>query len=62
MKFIFTCRRTFVSIFAISCLTFLGYIGDAEVAGSVATVALALAASNAAQKTLAKKDVPPGKE
>ena len=55
-----TCRRTFVAIFAISCLTALGFIGAVDVAGSIATVALAVAAANAAQKSFAKRDIPPG--
>jgi len=49
-----------VAIFAISCLTALGFIGAVDVAGSIATVALAVAAANAAQKSFAKRDIPPG--
>lgn len=59
MKYITTCRRTFVAIFAIGCLTALGF-NDLEVAGSIATVAMAVAASNAAQKAFQKKDHQPG--
>lgn len=60
MKYIWTCRRTFVALFAISCLTALGLTAGLEVSGSIATVALAVAASNAAQKAIQKKDNPPG--
>jgi hypothetical protein len=54
VKRIWTCRRTFVAIFAISCLTLLGFYGGLEVAGAIATVALAVAASNAAEKSFSK--------
>ena len=56
MKFIFKCRRTFIAVFSISCLTALGLLAHLEVAGAIATVAMAVAAANAAQKTFSKKD------
>jgi low temperature requirement protein LtrA len=49
MKKVFTCRRTVIALFAISCLTALGILVNAEVAGAIATVALAVAAANATQ-------------
>jgi hypothetical protein len=49
MKKIWTDRRTFVGIVAIMSLTYLGATGGADVAGAIATVALAVAAANAAQ-------------
>lgn len=55
MKKIWTDRRTFVGIVAIASLTYLGITGGADVAGSIATVALAVAAANAAQGVFEKK-------
>lgn len=55
MKSIFKCRRTVVSLFAISCLTLLGLKVGAEVGGAIATVALALSGVNAAQNIFSKK-------
>jgi len=50
MKHIWKCRRTFIAVFSISCLTALGIFSGLEVGGPIATVAFAIAASNAAQK------------
>ena len=56
MKYVFECRRTFTAIFSIICLTSLGIMVKAEVAGAIATIAMAIAASNACQKVWEKKD------
>jgi len=50
MSRIKNCRRTFIAVLAILCLTLLGaYNNSVEVAGSIAAIAMALAASNAYQ-------------
>lgn len=49
MKSILTCRRTFIAFTSIVCLTGLGLHGTADVASAIATVAMALAAANAAE-------------
>jgi hypothetical protein len=55
MKSLFSCRRTFLSFFAIICLTYLGHEG-ADVAGSIAFIAAALAGANASQGIFTKKE------
>ena len=49
MRKVLSCRRTLIALFAISCLTALGLVVNAEVSGAIATVALAIAAANATQ-------------
>lgn len=46
---ILKCRRTTVSLYAITCLTFLGYTKGIEAAASISSIALGLAAANAWQ-------------
>lgn len=60
MKYIWVCRRTFVAIFAISCLTAIGVMTDLDVASAIATTALAVAGANSAQKIFQREDNPPG--
>jgi len=55
MSKIWSCRRTFVAVLAILCLTGLGIFSAATVAPSIATVALAIAGANAFQKSQEKK-------
>lgn len=50
MKYIYTCRRTFLSVVSILCLTFLGYYAKAEVAGALATIVIGVAGANSFQK------------
>ena len=50
MKFLYQCRRTFLGISAIACLTFLGYTKDIDVSIALAGVVASVAASNSAQK------------
>jgi hypothetical protein len=47
-------RRLFAAIFAISCLTFLGYTKGAEVAAAISTIALAVCAANATERIMRK--------
>lgn len=49
MKKILTCRRTITSLFAIICLTGLGYTKNIDVAASIAAIAIGLSGSNAFQ-------------
>lgn len=49
LKTLLLCRRTFVAIFAISCLTCIGLTTPTDVAAAIAAVAIGLAGSNAAQ-------------
>lgn len=55
MKFLWTDRRVFVSIFAICCLTAIALVNNMDTSMSVAAVAAAIAAANATQKSLEKK-------
>lgn len=53
MKNVIKCRRTFVSLFAIVALTALGIVVKADVAGSIAIIAMALSGANSAQAIFA---------
>lgn len=50
MLFLLKCRRTFLGIFAISCLTYLGYSKGLDVGTAIAGIVGCIAASNSAQK------------
>jgi hypothetical protein len=54
MKRIMSDRRLFAAIFAILCLTFLGYTRSAEVAAAISTIALAVCAANATERIMRK--------
>lgn len=45
-------RRAFIAFTAIICLTILGVLKNADVAASIAAVAVAIATGNAIQKSL----------
>lgn len=52
MKFLWTCRRTYLATLAITVIGGLGaYLEDASVVSSLATIAIGIAASNAYEKT-----------
>ena len=53
MKHLWDCRRTFVAVFAMLCLLWLGYRG-ADVAGSVAFIVASIAGANASQNIFNK--------
>lgn len=55
LRLILTCRRTLIALFAIGCLTALGLYKGQDVAMPLATVAIGLAASNAAEKAAASR-------
>lgn len=50
MKQVISCRRTFISLVAILALLILGLAKGADVALSIASVAAAICAANAAEK------------
>lgn len=49
MKNILFCRRTFIAVLSIGCLTALGIYKEHDVSMALASVAVGLAASNAAE-------------
>ena len=53
MKYIFLCRRTFISLIGIIVLTYLGANG-ADVAGTIGFIVAALAGANATEKVMKK--------
>lgn len=55
MKYLLQCRRFITSNFAIVCLTFLGAYKGMDTSTTIAMVAMGLAASNAAEKTIKRK-------
>lgn len=51
------CRRTFISLISIICLTILGlYLKSVDVATSIAAICIGLSASNAAQVSMVSKN------
>ncbi len=54
MKSIMKCRRTFLAVMGMVCLTVLGLAVKAEVAGAIATIVLAVAGANATEKIMKK--------
>lgn len=44
------CRRTAIAFYTITLLAILGFVNDVEVANSIASVAIALAAVNGVEK------------
>lgn len=52
---ILKCRRSSIAVLCLCALTFLGYKKGADVAASIATIALGIAGANAAQSVF-KKD------
>lgn len=44
------CRRTAIAFYTISILASLGFVNDVDVAGSIASVAIALATVNGIEK------------
>lgn len=55
MKNILVCRRTFIAVLSIVCLTALGLLKDIDVAMSLASIAIGLAGSNAFEATAKSK-------
>ena len=58
MKHIWNCRRTFISFFAILCLTIIGiYTNNSDVAIAISGVAAALAGANAFEGSKKNKKI-----
>lgn len=55
MNRILNSRRTVIALTAIGCLTVLGLAKEMDVAASIASVAIAVAGSNAFQNALRKR-------
>lgn len=49
LKTLLYCRRTLIALFSIGCLTAIGLYKDHDVSVALASVAIGLAASNAAE-------------
>jgi hypothetical protein len=62
MRYVLDCRRTFIAIFAINCLFLLGLVKGQDVATSIAAVAMGLAAANAGERALKKRQEAPNAE
>jgi len=55
MKYIWNCRRTFIGLTAIICLTALGFYNIIDVSIAITGVVASIAGSNAYQKSQEKK-------
>lgn len=51
MKKIWSCRRSIIGLVGIACLTFLGYTKGLDVSMALSGVVLAIASSNAYEKS-----------
>ena len=58
MKYVWECRRTFISVLGILCLLALGLVQDMDVATAIATVAVGVAAANAGEAAFKKREEP----
>lgn len=58
MNQVLSCRRTFIALMSIMCLTGLGVFAGLEVSGAIATVALSVCAANATQRVLEGRKAP----
>lgn len=55
MKRVWDCRRTFIGLVAVICLTALGFHNALDVSMAIAGVVASIAGSNAYQKSQEKK-------
>lgn len=53
MHKIISCRRTFVAVFAVTCLTVIALINGTDTSIAIASVAVGIAGANAYQKAKA---------
>lgn len=58
MRAILSCRRTFITVMGISCLTALGIVHGTDVSLAIAGCVAALAGSNAAEASMRHKHSP----
>lgn len=50
MKYVFECRRTFIALLSIACLTAIGIYKGIDVSVAIAGVAVGLAGANSYEK------------
>jgi hypothetical protein len=55
MKYVWTCRRTFLAVLGMLGLFVLGLVNGSDVASSIAAVAIGLAAANAGEAVGSKR-------
>jgi len=55
MKFLFTCRRTFLGVCAIGCLTYLGHDKGMDVSIAIAGIVASVAGANSYQRVGEKR-------
>lgn len=55
MKYLFECRRTFLALIGILCITFLSYYLHIDMSGAIAMIVMGVAGANAAQGALETK-------
>lgn len=58
MKHVFKCRRTFVAVLGIVCLTLLGLVNNLDVGVAVAGCVAAICGANAAEASMKHKHSP----
>ena len=52
MKYFAVCRRTFIAVFSILCMTGLSVVNGFDPSMAIASVAIGLAGANAAEKAM----------
>ena len=52
------CRRTAIAFYTITILAIIGFVNNTDVAGSIASVAIALAAVNGVEKAYKEPRLP----
>lgn len=57
MKSVLYCRRTFIAIVAIGCLTAMAFINNVDTSMAIATVAVGLSAANSFAEANKKKSI-----
>jgi hypothetical protein len=60
IRYIFTCRRTVVALFSITCLTWIALEKGVDTSTAISAVAIGLAGANAFEKskTMGKAQLP----
>lgn len=58
MKWVYDCRRTFIATLSIGVCAALGFVNGTDVTGSIAAIAMGLAAANAGEAAYAKTKGP----
>ena len=55
MRYLFECRRTFLTLMGILCLMFLSFYLKMDMSGAIAMIVMGVAGANAAQGALETK-------